>query len=171
MTRPRDFDHSPIEVKFPSATVLLLEQAFRVQATSTWSRPSLLQLCDPFAQNPPYHVENSCDRLRSGFLALLFFCSPLELSTTITDGGPQKISCACLKGSSKDIAIPINRDTSAPTRTATSGPRHRSPRPALQPGQRRAGSPLPGRRCDEDSPLILFRDSCRDFAAATLGSA
>ena len=47
--------------------------------------------------------------------------------------GPQKISCACLKGSSKEIAIPINRDTSAPTRTATSGPRLLSPGPADVP--------------------------------------
>ena len=54
--------------------------------------------------------------------------------TRCTDGGPQKISCACLKGSNKETAIPINRDTNAPTRTATSGPRLRSPRPAPELG-------------------------------------
>ena len=74
--------------------------------------------------------------------------------TRCTDGGPQKISCACLKGSNKETAIPINRDTNAPTRTATSGPRLLSPRPALPRGQRRAGhaSSLPGR---DDSQRTL----------------
>ena len=33
----------------------------------------LLQLSYPFAQNPPNQVRNSCDRLSSGFHALLFF--------------------------------------------------------------------------------------------------
>ena len=43
MTRPRDFDHSPIEVKLSSATVLLLEQK---GSTSHFARLGCISQCE-----------------------------------------------------------------------------------------------------------------------------